>query len=143
MVVWCSDLGYLWRYLLCLILHWVVVRQLLDQGLRLCLDHNQGHSAVLHPTVDVGIYSVSVLVCQGVPAWCIMYLYDQKVQPYTLVVTEPPCGYFVCFSMLQSLINQTQPEEWFLNHESGLGDCDTLKALSTALFVMLHMIQEI
>ena len=117
--------------------------QLLDQGLHLCLDHNQGCSAVLRTTLDVGICSLSVLVCQGVPGWCIMYLYSQKVQSYMLVVTEPPLAYFVCFSMLQSLINQTQPEELFLNHENGLGDYGTLRALSTAWFVMLHMIQEI
>ena len=61
-----------------------------------------------------------------------------------LAVTEPPHGYFVCFSMLQSLIkNQTQPEEWFLSCENGLEDCDTLRALSMAWFVMLHMIREI
>ena len=94
-------------------------------------------------TVDVGICSVSILVCQGVPAWCIMYLCGQKVQSYMFVVTEPPLGYFVCFSMLQSLINQTQPEELFLNRENDLEDCGTLRALSTAWFVMLHMIQEI
>ena len=72
-----------------------------------------------------------------------MYLYGQKVQSYMLVVIELPCGYFVCFLMLQSLINQTQPEEWFLNCENGLEDCGTLRALSTAWFVVLHMIQEI
>ena len=60
-----------------------------------------------------------------------------------LVVTKPPLQYFVCFLMLQSLINQTQPEELFLNCENGLGDCGTLKALSTTWFVMLHMIQGI
>ena len=37
----------------------------------------------------------------------------------------------ICFSMLQSLINQTQPEEWFLSHENGLEGCGTLRALST------------
>ena len=71
-----------------------------------------------------------------------MYLYGQKVQLYMLVVTEPPHGYFVCFLMLQSLINQTQPEEWFLNRENGLEDCPTLRALSTTWFVMLHMIEK-
>ena len=45
--------------------------------------------------------------------------------------------------MLQSLIIQTQPVEWFLSHENGLGGCGTLRALSTAWFVMLHMIREI
>ena len=68
----------------------MVVHQLLDQDLCLCLDHNWGHSAILHPTVDVGICSVSVLVCQDVPAWCIMYLYGHKVQSYMFVVTQPP-----------------------------------------------------
>ena len=57
-----------------------------------------------------------------------------------LVVTELPHGYFICFSMLQSLINQTQREEWFLSGENGMEDCGTLRALSTAWFVMLHMI---
>ena len=121
----------------------MIVHQLLVQCLCLCLDCNQGHLAVSHPTVDVDICNVSVLVCQGAPDWCIMYLYGQKVLSYMLVVTEPPLGYFVYFLMLQSLINQTQPEELFLNHENGLGDCGTLKVLSTAWFVMLHMIQEI
>ena len=60
-----------------------------------------------------------------------------------LVVTEPHRGYSVCFSMLQSLINQTQPAEWFLSRENGLEGCGTLRALSTVWFVMLHMIQEI
>ena len=60
-----------------------------------------------------------------------------------LVVTEPPLGYFVCFSKLQSLISQIQPEEWFLSHENDLEDCGTLRALSTTWFVMLHMILEI
>ena len=80
---------------------------------------------------------------QDAPAWCIMYLYGQKVQLYMLVVTELPRGYFVCFLMLQSLINQTQPEEWFLSCENGLEDCGTWRALSTTWFVMLHMIREI
>ena len=112
-------------------------------GSALCLDHNQGHSAVLRLTVDVSICSVSVLACQDAPAWCIMYLYGQKVQLYKLIVTEPPPGYFVCFLMLQSLINQTQPEGWFLNRKNGLEDYGTLRVLSTACFVMLHMIREI
>ena len=124
-------------------MHSVVVHQLLNQGLRLCLDCNQGHSAVFHLTVDVGISSVSVLACQDAPAWCIMYLYGQKVQSCMPIVTEPPCAYFVCFLMLLSLINQTQLEEWFLNCENDLEDCGTLRALSTAWFVMLHMIREI
>ena len=42
--------------------------------------------------------------------------------------------------MLQSLINQTQPEEWYLCHENGLEGCGTLRVLSIAWFVMLHMI---
>ena len=52
----------------------MVVHQLLDQGLRLCLDCNQECSTVLYLTVDVGISSVSVLVFQDVPAWYIDYL---------------------------------------------------------------------
>ena len=40
------------------------------------------------------------------------------------------------FSMLLSLISQTWPEEYFLNHENDLEDCDTLRALSTAWLVM-------
>ena len=109
----------------------MVVCQLLDQDLHLCLDRNQGCSAVLCPTVDVGICSVSVLACEDMPAWCIMYLYGQKVQLCKPAVTELPRGYFVCFSMLQSLIDQTRPEEWFLSRENGLEDCGTLRALST------------
>ena len=58
-------------------------------------------------------------------------------------MTELLLGCFVCFSMLLSLISQTQLEEWFLNHENDLEDCGTLRALSTAWLVMLHMIQEI
>ena len=72
-----------------------------------------------------------------------MYLYGQKVPSYMIAVTEPPLGYFVCFSMLQSLTSQTQPEELYLNCKNGLGDCGTLKALSTAWSVILHIIQEI
>ena len=56
------------------------------------------------------------------------------------VVTEPP---LVCSLMLLSLISQTRLEEWFLNCENDLEDCGTLRVLSTAWFVMLHMIQEI
>ena len=121
----------------------MVVCQLLDQDLHLCLDHNHGHSAVLHLTVDVGKYSVSVFACQDVPAWCIVFLYGQKVQSCMLVVTELPLGYFIFFSKLQSLISQIQPEEWFLSHENDLKDCGTLRALSTTWFVVLHIIQEI
>ena len=88
----------------------------------------------------MGISSVSVLACQDVPAWSIVYLYGQKVQSYMPVVTEPPHVYFVCFSISLSLINQTQLEEWFLNHENDLEDCGTLRALSTAQFVMPLMI---
>ena len=106
MVVWSSDLGVPVD-LLCRNVHSVVVRQLLDQGLHLCLDHNQGHSAVLCLTVDVGISSVIVLTSQDVPAWYIVYLYGQKVPSYMPVVPELPHVYFVCFTMLQSLISQT------------------------------------
>ena len=42
--------------------------------------------------------------------------------------------------ILQSLINQTQPEEWFLSCENSLEDYGTLRALSTTWFVTLHMI---
>ena len=47
---------------------------------------------------------------------------------------------FVCFSRLLSLITQIQSEEWFLSHENDLKDCDTLRVLSTAWFVMRHKI---
>ena len=47
------------------------------------------------------------------------------------VVTKPLLGCFVHFSMLLSLINQTQLEEWFLSHENDLEDCGTLRTLST------------
>ena len=57
-----------------------------------------------------------------------------------LVVTEPSQKYFVCSLMLQSLINQTQPEEWLLSRDNGLEDCGTLRALSTAWFVMQHIL---
>ena len=78
---------------------------------------------------------------------CASLVCNVSIWPESTVVhaclTELPLGYFVCFLMLQSLINQTQPEELFSNCENGLGDCGTLRALSTAWFVMLHMIQEI
>ena len=86
-------------------MHLVVVHQLLDQDLNLCLDHNQGHSTVLRLTVGVGIGSVSVLACQDVPAWYIVYLYGQRVPLYMPVVTGLPHVYFVCFSMSLALIN--------------------------------------
>ena len=60
-----------------------------------------------------------------------------------LVMNGPPLEYFVCFSKLQSLITQIQFGEWFLGHENGLEDCDTLRVLSTTWFVMWHTIQEI
>ena len=55
-------------------------------------------------------------------------------------VTGPSLGYFVCFLRLLSLITQIQSEEWFLSHENFLEDCDTLRVLSTAWFVMRHKI---
>ena len=143
MVVWSSGLGVS-----------VEVSSLVDSAcsgcvsvagsrFHLCLDRNQGHSTVLHPTVDVGISNVSVLACQDVPAWYIVYLYGQKVQLYMPVVIELPHVYFVCFSMSLSLINQIGVEECFLNHENDLEDCGPLRALSIAWFVMPLMIQEI
>ena len=39
-----------------------------------------------------------------------------------------------------AVFNKSNQTEWFLNHENSLGDCGTLRALSTAWFVMLHMI---
>ena len=50
---------------------------------------------------------------------------------------------FCMFLMSLSLMDQTQLEEWFLNHENDLEDCGTLRALSTAWFVVPLTIQGI
>ena len=86
--------------------------------------------------MNVGIYSVSVIVCQDAPAWCIMYLSGLKGPSYMFVLTGPPLGYFVHFSRLLSLITQIQPEEWFSSHEIDLEGCGALRVLSTTWFVM-------
>ena len=91
--------------------------------------------------MDVGIYNVSVFVCKDVPAWCVMQLYGQKVPSYMLAVLGLSLEDFVCFLRLLSSITQIQSEEWFLSHENDLEDCDTLRVLSTAWFVMRHKIQ--
>ena len=92
--------------------------------------------------MDVGIYSVFVFVCQDAPAWCVMQLYGQKVLLYMLAVLGPSLVDFVHFLRLLSSIAQIRSEEWFLSHENDLEDCDTLRVLSTAWFVMRHKIRE-
>ena len=69
-----------------------------------------------------------------------MLLYGQKVPLYMLAVIGPSLEDSVCFSRLLSSITQIQSEEWFLSHENDLEDCNTLKVLSTAWFVMRHKI---
>ena len=59
-----------------------------------------------------------------------------------LAGTGPSLEDFVCFLRLLSLITQIQSEEWLLSHENDLEDCDTLRVLSTAWFVMRHKIRE-
>ena len=49
---------------------------------------------------------------------------------------------FVCFSRLLSLITQILSEEWLLNHENDLEDCNALTVLSTAWFITRHKIRE-
>ena len=56
------------------------------------------------------------------------------------VVPELSLEYFVCFLRLLFLITQIWSEEWFLSHENDLEDCDTLRVLSTAWFVVRHKI---
>ena len=69
-----------------------------------------------------------------------MQLYGQKVPSYMLAVIGPSLEDFVCFSRLLSLITRIWSEEWFLSHENDLEDCDTLRVLSTAWFVVRHKI---
>ena len=90
--------------------------------------------------MNVGIYSVSVFVFQDASAWCIMQLCGQRVLSYMLAGTGLSLEDFVHFLRLLSLITQIQSEEWFLSHENDLEDCDTLRLLSTAWFIVRHKI---